>query len=142
MLNDNRINLSRVRIEHAKEDLHTASENAEAGRYRSANNRAYYAMYHTIRALFALDGVEFKKHSESLGYFNKTYVHTGLIESRLNKALRSASKCRTDSDYEDFYVATKDEAGDNIKGAAELLEAVEQLIEARLGTEAVQEDTN
>ena len=72
MLNMNRINLSQVRIENAKEDLLTATENLEAGRYRSANNRAYYSMFHAIRSLLALDGIDFKKHSQLLGYFNKS----------------------------------------------------------------------
>jgi len=41
MLNKIRIDLLRVRIEHAKEDLLTAIESLESGHYRLANNRAY-----------------------------------------------------------------------------------------------------
>ena len=63
MLNDNRVGLSRIRMENAKEDLLAAIENMKAGLYRAANNRAYYAIFHAIRALFALDGVDFKAHS-------------------------------------------------------------------------------
>jgi len=31
--------------------------------YRSAANRAYYAIFHAMRAVLALDGVDMKHHS-------------------------------------------------------------------------------
>ena len=138
MLNENQINLSRVRIENAKEDLLTAIENFNSNRYRTANNRAYYSMFHAIRALLALDGVDFKSHAQVMGHFNKTYVHTGLIEPRYNKMLKIASKCRSSSDYEDYYKATQEEAENNVDSAKEFLAIVERHIEVRLESEIVQ----
>jgi len=41
MLNENRIALSNVRMEQAKENLETATENLSTGKYKAANNRAY-----------------------------------------------------------------------------------------------------
>ena len=30
--------------------------------YKTANNRAYYAIFHALRAVLSLDGVDFKHH--------------------------------------------------------------------------------
>ena len=42
---------AKYRISRAKEDLDTAHMLYEAGKYRIANNRAYYAIFHAIRAV-------------------------------------------------------------------------------------------
>lgn len=140
MLTQNRINLSRVRMESAKEDLQTAVENLEQGRYKASNNRAYYAIFHAIRAVLALDGVDFKTHGQVIGNFNKDYINTGLIDRSFSTIIKTASKSRTSSDYEDFYEATKEEAESNISGTNKLLESVERLIETRLATEYIQKN--
>ena len=49
--------LSCVRIDHAREDLDTAFLVYNAGDYRSAVNTSYYAIFHAVRALAALDHV-------------------------------------------------------------------------------------
>ena len=37
--------------------------------YRSANNRAYYSIFHAIRSVLALDGFDSKKHSGVISEF-------------------------------------------------------------------------
>jgi len=135
MLNENRIALSNVRVEHAKEDLETATENLQAGRYKAANNRAYYAIFTAIRAVLALDAVDFKKHGSVISYFSKHYINTGFIDKGLEAVVRAASKSRKKSDYEDYYRATKEEVEGNIDGARKLLTAISRLIEVRLEAE-------
>ena len=49
------IDLSRYRLEKAKEDLETAEENMIGGKYRASINRSYYAVFHALRAVTALD---------------------------------------------------------------------------------------
>ena len=36
----------------------------EAEKYKSANNRAYYAVFHAINAIHALDGKVYKRHRD------------------------------------------------------------------------------
>ena len=50
------IDLSRYRIERATEMLAAAKREADAEDYASANNRAYYCIFHAIRSVLALDG--------------------------------------------------------------------------------------
>ena len=63
----------------AKEDLESAYLTFEAGQFRAANNRAYYSIFHTICAILAKEGVAFKKHKDTLSYFNKNYVQPEII---------------------------------------------------------------
>ncbi|MCL2223897.1 MAG: HEPN domain-containing protein [Defluviitaleaceae bacterium] len=135
MLTDNRIALAQVRIDHAKEDLLTAEENYKNKRYKAVNNRVYYAIFHSIRAILALDGVDFKSHSSVLGYFNKNYIHTNILDRSLGSAVVWASKARNDSDYNDFYTIIPEDVKSNIESARVLFSAVEEYIEKRLSAE-------
>ena len=88
------------RIETAKSDLRTAAMLLMQKEYRAANNRAYYAIFHAITAIHALDGNAYKRHKEVLAKFNK--------------------------DYDDFYIATREEAQEQIGTAEELILLVEK----------------
>ena len=57
------IDLSKYRLETAKDDLGTARKNYEDERYRASVNRSYYAIFHALRALTALDQFDSGKHS-------------------------------------------------------------------------------
>jgi uncharacterized protein (UPF0332 family) len=89
--------------------------------------------------VLALDGVDFKTHSRVIGYFNRNYINTDLIERSLGDAVTRASKSRTGSDYEDYYIATSEEARVNVAGAEKLLAEVERYISRRLTAEHIQE---
>ncbi len=47
---------ARYRMERSKEDLDAAL--FENGKYRIANNRAYYAIFHALRAVLVFDNLE------------------------------------------------------------------------------------
>ena len=110
MLDQKNIELSKIRLQKSQKCYLSAIQDARDGDYDSANNRAYYSMYHAIRSLLALEGVDFKKHSQTIGYFNKNYIHTKLIDAYFNKMIIEASNSRNSSDYDDYYVATLEEA--------------------------------
>ena len=104
-----------------------------AGFYDVANTRIYYAAFHAIRAILALDNMEFKKHSQVIGYFNKLYIHTNLIDRSFGSVLVNISKSRNNSDYDDFYEAEPKEVEDNIKDVFKLIKSIEQYIAGRTG---------
>lgn len=58
--------LVRYRIETAKSDLLSANILLKEREYRGANNRAYYAIYHAISAVHALDGKSYKRHKDTI----------------------------------------------------------------------------
>ena len=45
------------KIERAKDELDTAKIVLEAQKYKAANNRAYYACFHAITAVLALEPI-------------------------------------------------------------------------------------
>ena len=102
--------LSAHRYGRAKEELQTAELLMKSGSYRQSINRSYYAIFHAIRAVNALDGFDSSKHSGVIAHFNQQYVKTGMFEKEVSKIIRNASELREQADYEDFYSVTQDEA--------------------------------
>lgn len=113
------------RIETAKGDLRTANMLLMQKEYRAANNRAYYAIFHAITAVHALDGNAYKRHKEVLAKFNKDYVRTEIFPKSFGRKIIEAEDIRHASDYDDFYIATKEEAQEQIATAEELISLVE-----------------
>ena len=127
-----RNDLVRYRIETAKSDVKSAKILLDAGEYRGANNRAYYGIYHAISAIHALDGNAYKKHKDALANFNKNYVKSEIFPRSLGRRIAEAEEIRHASDYDDFYIATKDEAKEQIETAEELIQMVEKYAEERM----------
>ena len=65
------MDIARYRLQTAKEDLDTAKLTYESEHLRAANNRAYYSIFHSICAVLAKEGISFKRHKDTIGYFNK-----------------------------------------------------------------------
>lgn len=141
MLSEQQVILSKLRLQSANEDHTTAKSLLHDGHYKAANNRAYYAMFHAIRAVLALESKDFKRHAQVMGYFNKEYIHAGHFEPHFFEIIKTASKSRTNSDYEDYYIATKEEANGNVSNAKLFLEAVESYIARRMENEYIPPDS-
>lgn len=72
---ENSINeLAKYRYESSTEALIDAKVMFENGRYKNALNRAYYSIFHAIRAVNALDEYDSSKHSGVIAHFNQMYV--------------------------------------------------------------------
>lgn len=123
-----KMDVARHRLNVAKEDLDTAHLTFEAGQYRAANNRAYYSIFHTICAVLAKEGVAFKRHKDTLSYFNKNYVHTEIFPRELGRKIVKAEEIRHASDYDTFYIASKDVTAQQIETASKILELAEQYL--------------
>lgn len=121
--------LSKHRLEQAKEELEDAKLLYNNNRYKSANNRAYYSIFHSIRAVLALEGVDFKKHKDVQAYFNKNYVRTEIFPKDMGRRIVDASKIREDSDYDDQFVVDKEKTLKQIDTAKEMIELVEKYLE-------------
>lgn len=84
------LSLAKYRLERAHETYLTARNNLESSGYLDANNRAYYSIFHSMRAVLALDGVDFKKHSGVISYFREKYIKTGIFESTYSDIISKA----------------------------------------------------
>ena len=83
MLERTRKELSQYRLQKAQEMLTTARRDWDAQDYASANNRAYYCIFHSMRAVLALDGEDNKKHSAVISRFTLNYLKTEVFDRKL-----------------------------------------------------------
>ena len=128
MLNDKRCALAIYRMERAKELIDDAKQLYKSGSYKSSNNRAYYAIFHAMRAVLALGEVDFKKHSGVIQYFQREYIKTGIFEKAYSDIIISASEIRNASDYDDFFLASKEETKEQIDNAELFCKAIEEYL--------------
>lgn len=119
------------RLEQAKRELKDAKLLYDDNSYLSANNRAYYAIFHSIRAVLALEPIDFKRHKDVVAYFNKNYVNPEIFPRKLGKRIVQAKRIREDSDYDDEYVVNPEATKDQIATAEELINLVENYIESK-----------
>lgn len=125
--------LAKYRFECCQEALEDARIMYEAGRYKNALNRAYYSIFHGMRAVNALDGYDSSKHSGVIAHFNQNYVKEGIFSKEASKLIKIAAEKRENADYLDFFVASKEEAEAQIKRA----ETFEEWIEFYLKGKAI-----
>ena len=121
---DKRQDLCNYRIDQAKETINVAKLCFENGHYKDAINRAYYAAFYAVKAVLALDNIDFKRHKDVVATFNRDYIASGMYEKEIGRLLSRLQKKRENSDYDDFYIASKEEAEDQIKFAEQIVMSI------------------
>lgn len=129
------IQLSQYRLEKAEDMLATAKRDLFAQDFASTNNRAYYCIFHAMRAVLALDGEDFKKHSAVIARFSMQYLKTQVFSREYGTLITNASLIRNRSDYEDFYICSIEDTQRIVIGAEQFLQAVRAYLETRYQTE-------
>lgn len=122
------MDLSRYRLEKAYEMLATAQRDLQAEDYASANNRAYYCIFHAMRAILALDGEDYQKHSAVIARFSMNYLKTDILPREYGKLIANASLIRNRSDYEDFYICAVEDTQRLVEGAEAFLECMKKYL--------------
>ena len=117
--------LAAYRLEKAWNLLKDAQLLLEAGQWSSANNRAYYALFHGMRALLATQLMDFRKHSAVISAYNKEFVHTGVMDRAFLTVVNNASIIRNHSDYDDFYICSQEETAELVADVTPFLQAAE-----------------
>lgn len=113
--------LVKYRLETARNDLKSARALLDIVDYKGANNRAYYAIFHAINAVHAAGGKAYKRHKDAVANFNKDYIKTEIFPREMGRKISQAEEIRHASDYDDFYVASKAEAEQQIAVADEFI---------------------
>lgn len=129
-----RIDLSFYRLDRAFEDLATAKELFETSNYRVANNRAYYAIFHSLRAVMVLDQFDSKKHSGIISEFRRVYIKQEVFPKEISKMIESAFIIRNASDYDDMFIASKDETAKQIENAEHITSLVKEYLGSKVDT--------
>ena len=122
------IELSKYRFDTARSDLEAAKALFAVKQYRASINRSYYAIFHALRAVVALDGFDSSKHSGIISFFNKNYVKEGVFDPTISKKISSTFNMREKADYEDFFIAYAEDAQIQIEKAEEILRTIEEYL--------------
>jgi uncharacterized protein (UPF0332 family) len=122
------VDLAKYRIEKAHNDLQASKIMLESKLYAQSLNRSYYSIFHVVRAILAFDQFDSKKHSGIIAYFNHNFISTGIFDKEYSKILMGAEKIRNKSDYNDFYIASKTDAEQQIMNAEKFIKTMEDYI--------------
>ncbi len=128
MLDKMSYDLALYRLQKAEECLKDARILLEQESYMACANRAYYAIFHSTRAILAIDGEDRKRHSGVIAYFQENYVKSGIFDKTFSYILQNAFEIRQEVDYEDFYVVGKDDVITQVDNAEKFYKGIEKYI--------------
>jgi len=126
-----RESLLAFRMKEAEETLADAERMLQGGLSpRSTTNRAYYAMFYVVLALFLKAGINAKtsKHAGVISVFDKEFIHTGKLDVRTSKLLHKIFEARQSIDYKELAEVTIEEASSHVKAAREFVDTVRKFI--------------
>lgn len=120
---------AKYRLDKSKEDLEAAKLLFGYENYRIANNRAYYSIFHALRAVLVFDNFDSSKHSGVIAEFRRKYIKKGVFPIEMSKMIGSAFTIRNASDYDDMFIASKEESAEQIANAEKVYKMVSEYIE-------------
>ena len=119
------------RLEQAKEELEAGKVLYKSNLFKSANSILYNSIFHSIKAVLALEPIDFKRHKDVIAYFNKNYIHTEIFPKNMGRRISDASRIREDSDYDDEFIVRPEDTFAQIETAEELIKLTEKYIEVK-----------
>lgn len=122
--------LAKVRMERAKELLIESKDLLDREAYKWANNRADYSIEKGVKALLATVQTDAKTHNGALKQFNLLFIREGdgSFTPEDYQKIAMAERIRNASDYDDFYIASKEETRQQITNAAYIVEKIDRYI--------------
>lgn len=120
-------------ISHEKRnrDVGVSALCLESQHYKDSINCSYYAAFYAVKAVLALEEVDFKRHKDAVAYFNKTYVATDILSREIGKKLERLKQERETSDYDDFYIASATDAEEQYAAAELIIVEVKKYLDGK-----------
>lgn len=119
----------RLYMENADEALGAAQLNLDKGFFRSACNRAYYAMFYAASALLYSKGKSYGKHSAVLAAFRQHFIKTGEFDQKWSKDYSMIMDDRHVADYELRDDLGKEDAMNAIEKSREFVQEVKKWLQ-------------
>lgn len=123
--------LSAYRFQLAQETLAGAKMCLDNGFYRDCINRSYYTAFYAVKSVLATESADFKRHKDAIAYFNKTYVAGGVFPRELGKKLGRIKMLREESDYSDFFVASREDAEKQYETAGYIVDMIKTFLKEK-----------
>ena len=84
-----------------------------------------------MRAVLALENVDYAKHAGVISHFQREYIKTGRFETKYSRYLQRAFQIRNSCDYDDFYLISKQDAEEQFEHAQEMVSVIRSFIEKK-----------
>ena len=84
-----------------------------------------------MRAVLANDEIDMKKHSGVIAEFRRLYVKTGVFDGDMSKTISVLFDVRTESDYDDFFIISKEEVVQQVESTQHFLGKVNEYLSAK-----------
>jgi uncharacterized protein (UPF0332 family) len=124
MIDEQTKSLSDYRLNKALALLSQAELLLNHNQFDGSINRSYYCIFNAVRAVLALIRVDSQTHQGVISCFDRYFVKTHIFEKELSKIIHSAFDTRQDTDYEDFYAPSYDDAREQYKNAKKLIQEI------------------
>ena len=123
-----RLDLILYRLAEAKDTQADVELLISHNRIRAAINRIYYSMFYSLLALGLKYEFESSKHAQLIGWFNKSFIQDGLIDSKYGKIINKAFNRRTKGDYDSYIEFDIDTVKEMYEEMKDFNSAIEQFI--------------
>jgi uncharacterized protein (UPF0332 family) len=124
--------LCKYRFEQAQAALESSRTLFNENDLRGSLNRSYYAIFYAARALLALKQLETRKHSGLVATFIKEYIAAGIFDRELSSIIKNAQRIRVESDYEDFYILSRETAREQVDNTEKFIKEIKKYLESQL----------
>lgn len=108
--------------------LVATQKNIDLDLLETAQNRVYYAVFYAVSALAKSRNFVTAKHGQLLGWFNREYVKTELIEKKLAEIYQNSFEFRQKCDYTFFYKPTREKLELDLSEATRLIARIKNLL--------------
>lgn len=126
---EDRNELIKYRMQQAIDCTDEVSFLIDNKKYKIAVNRIYYGMFYSLTALALINQFESSKHSQLIGWFNKNFIHSGIIDVKYGKIINKAFTIRNESDYEAFIEYEEEEVLELFDQMKEFIKSVHELLQ-------------
>jgi len=123
--------MSNYRFEQAEQCLVSAQTLIDANDYKGAANRSYYAVFHAMRSVLALQNIDFGKHSAVISHFRKEYIKTDVFIVELSDIIEQLFTVRNKCDYDDFYIVSKEDVTNQLVSASYFIAEVSKYLKTK-----------
>ncbi len=127
-MSENLNELVKYRIQQAYETIAEVEFQIDNNYLNTAVTRIYYGMFYVLLALALKNSFKTSKHQQLIGWFNKEFVKSGKVDTRLGSIIHKAYEDRTDSDYGIFIEFEKEEVQNKLEEMKEFISKIEKLI--------------
>lgn len=127
-MNNEKHSLIAYRLECSDEMMSDAQSLIAEGRWKSAVNRLYYAVFQAVSALMIQESIRIKSHSGAKAMLELYFIKTERIDKKWSKFYNNLSDSREESDYGAYVIFTEEDVFPLLPQTQEFIDVIKRLI--------------